>query len=184
MISMAGKKAIVLMIYLVSASVLCRTALAARCTVALTSADLTAVVPEDTSLGNYYLAAVTVPEILDGKELLRATLELNVDVSAREVADYVNDTPLLEVYTLTDNMGAELQPGKFRTPSPMRRNVRVGTDRHVRIDVTEAVREFIRNPSSNHGLVIGSLTNRREGLFTVRPVGGAAATITYYYVNK
>ena len=180
---MSSKAKLVLMGFSILALSGTSTVRADRYAVTLNGNDIVAVSPVDTTLGNAYVSAVMIPEVLKEKKLLAAILELTVDVSACEVDGYLNDTPLLEVYALTGTMESGVDPEKFRTPSPMRRNVRIGSNRRVRIDITQAVRRFVSDPLSNHGLVIGSLTARREGLFTIVPVDGALGKITFYYVS-
>ena len=158
-------------------------AFANRYTVKLTTAELSTVSPQDTTLGNYYMAEVNVPEIPKGAELFGAFLELIVDVSSRDVNGFTNDTPIFEVYALDAEPGSELDPSKFRTPSSMRRNIRVGEGRRVRIDIIDVVKEFMEDSSCNHGLVLGSLSNTRDGLFTIKSSEGTVGTITYYYLT-
>jgi len=74
-----------------------------------------------------------------------------------------------------DTLAGEVDDSKVVAASTMRRPVAVGDNRSVRIDVTDAVTRFMRNPSENHGLVIGSLRGRRDGLFELKNSGGALA---------
>ncbi|MHC4060673.1 MAG: hypothetical protein ACYSR6_03545 [Planctomycetota bacterium] len=169
------KLAVLISLVLVIASA--QIALAERYAVELGANELNAVSPKDTTLGNYYVVKVGVPDVLDGKELFKAILELTVDVAATEVEGCPNETPILEVYALTDEMENELDSSKFKTPTPLRRNIRVGNNRHIRMDITQIVKDYIKNPENNHGLVFGSLSNSRDGLFTVKSSGGALGVI-------
>lgn len=54
------------------------------------------------------------------------------------------------------------------TRIPMSRPVAAGGDRLVKIDITEFVRLIIADPSKNHGLVLGPLTNDKRGIFAVK----------------
>jgi hypothetical protein len=145
---------------------------------------LTSITPVDESLGNYYVLQLDIPNVLTGKEFLGAFLEFTADVSARSINEYTNDTPVLEVYALSENYNNELDPSKFETPSPMKRNIPIGNNRNVKIDIKEVVKELMSNPNNNHGLVLGSLTNTRDGLFTIKSSNGRLAIITYYYMEK
>lgn len=149
--------------------------------VKLRSADITVVAPEDTSRGDFYVVRIDVPPVAENKELLKAILEFTMDVSAISINDYVNDTPVFEVYASTADFDGRLNTEAFRRPSSMRRNVRDGENRLVKIDVTEVVKAFLAEPSSNHGLIAGSLTGVRDGVFVIKPSGGTYAKITYYY---
>jgi hypothetical protein len=151
--------------------------------VELGSNDVKAVTPLNSELGKFYTVVLEIPAVLNNKELLKAFLEITVDVSARNTGDYVDDTPVLEVYRLTEDFDGVLDTNKIERSSPMRRNIRTGTDRKIRIDVTEAVKAFIANPSLNHGLILGSFTGSRDGLFDIKSSGGTVAKIKYFYVN-
>ena len=114
-----------------------------------------------------------------------AFLELAVDVDVREVSGYWDDSPLIEVFALTGTLSGEPDPSRFaEVNAPMARNVAVGENRRVVIDITEAVSEYLADPGSNHGLILGSLTRRRDGLFTVRTGSlgaGVVARVTYFW---
>ena len=153
-------------------------------TESLDASDFRTITPEGDSLGSYYLVRIDVPRVLEGKEFLGTILEITVDVDARAIDGIKNQTPMLEVYALTDDLSNELDPSKFRPHSTMRRNVVVGTNRTIKIDIQEAIAKFMSDPESNHGLVLGSLTNTREGLLDVKSVDGRMAKITYYYMKK
>jgi hypothetical protein len=158
--------------------------LAERIAVAVDANSLTTITPQEEGLGNYYLLQIDVPEKLNGKEFLGAFLEFNADVAARSINDYINDTPVLEVYALSEDYGNELDPSKFNTNSLMRRNIRSGNNRSIKIDIKKIVKDVMSNPQNNHGIMIGSLTNSRDGLFTIKSSNGRLATITYYYMEK
>jgi hypothetical protein len=156
--------------------------LADRYSVALTTEQFNTESAGIKGLGDYYLVKVEVPNIVKSRELLRVTLAISLDVSAREFNGYINEAPVLEGYALTGTMENGLEPEKFEVDSPMRRNVALGTERHIRIDITSAVMKFMDDPSKNHGLVVGSLTNQREGIFQIKSVGEVKATIIYYFI--
>jgi len=155
---------------------------AERYTVALDATSLRAITPEDESLGKIYLAEIDVPRILEGKELLGAIMEIVVDVDSRTTNELTNQTPMLEVYALTEEFANELDPAILDTNSPSRRTVVIGNARSVKIDIEEVVKGYIADPNSNYGLVLGSLTNARDGLFDLKSNNGRLATITYYYM--
>jgi len=85
---------------------------------------------------------------------------------------------------LSEQLPGEADDSKVVPRSTMRRPVEVGNNRSVRIDVTEAIKRFMDSPSDNHGLVIGSLRGRRDGLFELKSSGGALARITYLYMAQ
>ena len=155
-----------------------------RHTVELTAKELTAFTPSNTAYGDYYVVTIDVPDVLQGKELLGAFMEFVVDVDSRTINEVSNETPMLELYALSEDFGNELEPGKLEKNTPTRRNVVVGDNRRVKIDITPIVKGFLANPNSNHGLVLGSLSNARDGLFDVKSANGRLATITYYYTSS
>jgi len=159
-------------------------AAAERITVALSGNDVTAVSPANEALGDYYLVTVQIPSALSGKRLVGAYLDVTVDVSARAVDSLTIHTPTLEVHVLSEAATGEIDDTNVFPRSSMRRPVAVGDNRSVRIDVTEAIERFIRSPSDNHGLVIGSLRGRRDGVFELKSAGGVLAEITYLYVAR
>ena len=181
---MLNKIRAIVFVFTILGATMTGNAKADRIAVKLTESDIKTITPADQSLGSYYVAKIDLPLEIVGKELLGGILEVAVDVGARNVGDYTNEAPMLEVYALTGDLGETLDPSKFKTPSPARRNVVAGSNRNVRINITEIVKDFIRNPSSNHGIVFGSLTNTRDGYFDLKASGGALATITYLYTAK
>lgn len=118
--------------------------------------------------GDYFLLHFDVPE--DMTEIRHAYLEFYVDAAAREsLGEVTNDSPIVEVYALKESLSGPLDENQFRTVSrPMVQNVRVGQNRRVVVDITEIVQLFKSDPTKNFGIVIGSLTGTRDGIFTIR----------------
>jgi hypothetical protein len=119
-----------------------------------------------------------------GLESVRhAWLELRADVTAQEIGGFLDPAPLFEVYMLKeDASGGEVTPSMFETTTmPLSRPVAAGENRLVRIDITEVVQMILADPSKNHGIAPGALTEDTRGIFTVRPDGlgpNTAARIT------
>jgi hypothetical protein len=183
--SIMALKYIIPVVILAAVAILCAgPAQAGRSVVNLKSNEFTTVIPKDVKLGKIYTVAIDVPNAVKNTELLKAFLEIKADVSSVSVGDYVNDTPVVEVYSLTDDFDGVFNSEILRIQSPVRRNVRVGQDRTIRIDITSIAKEFIADPSTNHGLIVGSLTGSRDGVFNVKSSSGIYARITYYYDNR
>ncbi|NIO28946.1 MAG: hypothetical protein GTO29_10405 [Candidatus Latescibacteria bacterium] len=145
------------------------TANSRRTSIYIDEADLATYDPIDTTLGDYYVLDFQAPQNITANELEFAFLELIVDASAIEKNGYLNGTPLLEVYALKSEFAGELDPDQFELQAmPMVRNVVLGEDRRVVIDITEVVRSYIVNPAKNHGLIFGSLTGSRDGIFDIQ----------------
>jgi hypothetical protein len=128
--------------------------------------DLTTVTPEDPSLGDFYVLDVDVPQGLTVSNLHLAVLELRLDVASTDQAE---STPVLEVYALNSAFTGTLNPEQFAPlTTPLHHNVAVGANRKMMLDITEIVKSYLETPSQNHGLVIGSLTGDRNGLFSIK----------------
>ncbi len=156
---------------------------AGRVSVYVTPADLSTYSPADATLGDYYVLQFEVPDEIKGQPVRWAFLELFCDVSAKEMSGYLNEAPLIEVYALSSTFSGTLDPSQFEPQTlPLVRNVAAGLNRRVVIDITEIVKSYIKNPAKNHGLIIGSLKGRRDGLFSVKSNSlgsGAVAKITF-----
>ena len=88
---------------------------------------------------------MTVPNALVGKKIYAANLVIHVGVQARVVNDFVDSTPMIEVYklkgTTLTNANEDLE-----FPSSGQRSVGLGSDQRVRLHVTDLIRGFARNP--------------------------------------
>ncbi|HEU4364292.1 MAG TPA: hypothetical protein VFT13_02385, partial [Candidatus Krumholzibacteria bacterium] len=143
----------------------------------------------------YFLMSVDVPDGVASTTLLGAILEfaLDVDVRADTVAVVDQDTsyavihwspvPLVEVCALNSATGSALDSLRWNRDMSFPVPVALGTDKVVRIDITRLVNHLINNPEENHGLVIGSLSGRRNGVFSLRQRfgPGVLARIRYVY---
>jgi hypothetical protein len=127
----------------------------------------------------YYTAEISIPENLSTVSL--AWLELRANVSAKDVSGFVDTAPVLDVYALKQTLTGDPEPSKFEvTRLPMSRPVAAGTDRLIKIDITEFVQMILANPSKNYGLVLGPLTSDKRGIFAVKQDGfgaGVAAQV-------
>jgi hypothetical protein len=99
--------------------------------------------------------------------------------------DDAEERPIVGVYPLTEVL-SDGEP-EFNASVPSVRSVAMGEGQRVLADITEIVRGWIETPSSNHGLVIGSLTGPKVGIVTLESDGVAAGTtarITFFYQNR
>jgi hypothetical protein len=113
----------------------------------------------------------------------KALLEVYVNVDARSREGYLNDTPVLEVFALTEPFGSELDTERLERSTGVARPVALGSDRRVLLDVTRIVRACLGGTRTNYGIVVGSLTGMREGDFemaTGRLPGGVVAQLHVY----
>lgn len=135
--------------------------------ITLTSNDVVTHTTEDEAFGAYYTVEFEVPSLPEGTWLDHAVLELYVDVGSKARDEYVNDTPVLEVFALTSDFDGDFNPAEWDAETRVTRPLLLGEEKHVVMDITPIIRSFLATPSQNHGLVIGSLTGMREGDFTV-----------------
>jgi len=109
---------------------------------------------------------------------------MRMDVSARDGEIVADPAPLLEVFALKRALTGEPTPSDFDTTRlPMSRPVSLGSDRLVRIEITEFAQRILADPSKNHGLVVGSMTGARSGEFTLNPDGfgpGVSVRVTIF----
>jgi hypothetical protein len=135
---------------------LCSTPVVAR-TLVLTRAQLVGYEQIDSTACRYYALRVVLPP--DIVRVQHAWLELHADVIPEEGMGFTDPAPLFQVYVLSSApVGATISGELLRTPRiPMSRPVAAGTNRLIRINITEYVREIAAEPSLNHGLVIGAV---------------------------
>ena len=124
--------------------------------------------PGNEELGDFYVLQFAPPDDLTLREFEEALLEFYVDASTALDAGSSSGQALIEVYLLTGNVAGDVSREDLNQGTRMVRNVRTGENRLVRLNITQAIKEILTNPSSNHGLVIGSLTGGRNGLFELR----------------
>ncbi len=142
----------------------------------LGSGSVTSRTPAAGGLGKFYVVQVSLPPNMEPQDLEEAYLELYVDAASSLDVTYSSGQALIEVYALSGSVGTEITPTKLVTETRTVRNVRLGEDRLVRINIGSAVRYLLNNREANHGLVIGSLTGGRNGLFELRR-GKLAASV-------
>jgi hypothetical protein len=97
-----------------------------------------------------------------------------------DVGIYSADTTL----TTVDGSVVGQLDDELIQPSPALRSVLRGQGRHVRLNVTDIVREALTPESTITGLAIGSFIGERLGKFTVRSDGfgdGSVARLRVYY---
>jgi hypothetical protein len=157
-----------------------------RITVDVSSNALTTHTSTQQGYGDYYVLDLDLPEGITVATLDGAYLEVILDVDAREVADFRDNTPIFEVYGLSGTLSGEPTPNQFMTTDvPIVRNVALGDNRRVVVEITELVKTYLTTPSAKHGLILGSLTRRRDGLFTVKTgVGGMTGPVRLTFFTR
>jgi hypothetical protein len=140
--------------------------------------------PKDSTEGKTFLFTVSLPEAPPRAEFMSAVLELVVDAWSVLPADLSGGAVTLEIAPLARSWsGGALRAADLRATT-MKRTVPVGSDRRVRIDVTEFVHYVQAHPTENYGLAVGSLCGSRSGRFDLEADGmgsGVTAKLTLYY---
>lgn len=140
--------------------------------------------------GDFYVASIAVPGDVIGKRLDTVVVEFAVDVTPLSVEDSLV-TPLVGVYPLTRELSAtggggsaSVDPSAYKGNVPSVRPVANGQTRLLRMDITGIVNGWLRDPLTNHGLVIGSITGPVVGSVLLRDDAldpGIALRVTFYF---
>jgi len=88
------------------------------------------------------------------------------------------------VYALKNAFGGSLASAEVEVNTGTIRNVPPGQSRRLRVDITEIVRGYVKEPATNHGLIIGGLATYREGSIEVQTnavEGSYMAKIDFHY---
>lgn len=133
----------------------------------IASSNLTTHTSADTSEGRYYTLAIALPSSIE--RVRHAWLELRLDVSVADTQGFRDPVPVFQVFMLKQSLSGEPSEASFETMRmPMSRPVAAGTNRLVKIDITEYLGAILAHPSANHGLVLGSATGSRVADFAIR----------------
>lgn len=128
---------------------------------------------------------VDIPSDVLGKRLDTVLLEFDVDV-VLDSSEHPDMSPMIAVFPLEEQYSASRSP-VYSTSYSSARNINVGTGQRVQVDITEIVRRWIENPSSNHGLILGSFTGPKVSTLNLRSdvvAAGKAARVTFFYQNR
>ena len=138
----------------------------------------------DEERGDYYTLQFQVPAEVAGKELYGVILELYLDVTGVARDDTSVKIPVIEVYALKSVFSGSLTSAEVEVNTGTIRNVPPGQSRRLRVDITDIVRGYVKEPATNHGLIIGGLATYREGSIEVQSnavEGSYTAKIDFHY---
>jgi hypothetical protein len=158
---------------------------ATKIEVSLTIADITIQEASVSGLGDYYTLRLDVPDVVTARNFYGATLVLYVDAASSDESE--ESGPLFEVYALRSPFSGSVNASQFVFPSATVTHVAAGSSQKVLFDVSEIVERYLKDPGSNHGLIMGSLTGARTGLFTVKDnvVGpNVVAKVNFHYDGR
>lgn len=161
---------------IIMAALVASTAMAEEQTFTFAASDLTSYSAVDTAYGDSYVLELSLPASLQGADVLLAELELYVDVDIRRSEDFNDPAPLLEVYAVNGTVVGALDE-ELIEPSSALRSVLKGQSRHVRLNVTDIVRDAAKLGSTITGLAVGSFIGEKLGKFTVRSDGFGDGTV-------
>lgn len=133
----------------------------------LDSSDVRATSPRDSTSAQSYVITFAIPERMGCDRVHRAVLELYADVAGYDTDAYQSESVLVEVYGVDGLATGEVDPGQLRRPSAMTRNVVVGDNRRVLVDITEFMRYNISQEIATRSLVVG-FVRARDGEFRIR----------------
>jgi hypothetical protein len=134
--------------------------------------------------GSFYILNIEIPQGVNAASIDRVQVKFAVDVVRSNEEDSVA-TATVGLFPLTQTMGdARNATPEFNGAVPSVRPVPIGDNRIVKMDVTDIVKGWLVEPSSNHGLVIGTLTGPAVGTASLRTSSlgeDTAALVTLYY---
>jgi hypothetical protein len=122
-------------------------------------------------------------EIPREMRLSEAYVEFYMDATSTLSAKGVGNTVTLEVYPFKGATNGKLDVSTLGSSS-MKRTVRVGADRRIRLYVTDFVQQVIANPNADRRLIVGSIAGDRTARFDAKAVPGASgskALLTVYF---
>ena len=131
-----------------------------------------------------YVFRFDIPKELYEIKIESAMLEFYLNVSTT-VAENVFRSPLIEVYPLVEEYNGN-GAARYKSSCAVR-NSTVGDGRRICMDITKVIQEWIEKPESNHGLVLGSLTGEREGIYNIRDdilKNNVVAKLKIFYENR
>ncbi len=170
----------------VAIGVLVAQALAESTIVTIPIGNVTA---RDSARGSFYAVTLDLPKEVTTNNLDRVQVEFAADVDRSSAGETVA-TAMVGLFPLTETLGDArlgLAAAQYDSAAASVRPVKMGQNRLVKLDVTETVRGWLAEPSSNHGIVIGTLTGPAVGTVSLRDSSLAPSTalrVTYYYKTR
>lgn len=133
----------------------------------LGSSDVRELSPGDSTSARSYVITLPIPSGIEHGRLHAAVLEFYADVFGANTEAYQAESALIEVYGVDGNVTGELDSEQIRRPSAMTRNVVVGENRRVLVDITEFLRYNLYSKVTTHSLLVGFVQSR-DGVFRIR----------------
>lgn len=139
----------------------------------LTGDEVTATAGRDSTSAKSYLVTVPMPEGVVIDRIHRVLLEFYANVFGLDSEEYESESALVEVYAVSDPVVGDVNAKQQRVPSAMSRNVIVGDNQRVLVDITEILRYNMTEGLEVCTLLIGVVRDR-DGVFRLREDGFGA----------
>jgi len=167
---------------------------AAAAKTVVVSVPMNAVSTNTGDRGAFYVLDLSVPDGISESSLDAVVLAFAVNASPASEEDSL-ETPVVGVYPVMSEFVASRGDGpvgaveapEIDSVVPSSRPVAFGEHRVLRMDITDIVKGWISEPTSNHGLVIGTLTGPEVGTITLNaalPSGDAPVRVTFFYRTR
>jgi len=137
----------------------------------------------DATQVGYLLVELPVIEVPQDMRLGESYIEFYMNVSTtREAESPTSDLVTLEIYPYRGTTKGKLDVSSLGTSS-MKRTVRVGNSRPVRIYVTDLLAKAIADPAAGRTLIVGAVSGKRSGRFDSQPLPGGSEAKAALTVN-
>lgn len=132
----------------------------------------------------YYVFELPTVEVPGGMALAEAYLTFLVDASSSVEPESIGGRIPFEVYPEIGLANGRLDVSELG-PALMTRTVPIGSNKTVRIYITDFVQRTIENPTMNRHMIAGSFVGQRIGSFEVRtlPTVGASASLSVSFTR-
>ena len=138
----------------------------------------------DATQVGYLIVELPAVEVPVDMRLGESYIEFYLNVSSARNADTpTNDLVTLEIYAYRGTTKGKLDISRLGASS-MKRTVRVGTGRPVRIYVTDFLAKTILEPTVDRRLIVGAISGDRTGRFDAQSLpdnAQAKASLTVYF---
>lgn len=119
----------------------------------------------DATQVGYLIVELPVVEVPQDMRLGEAHIEFYMNVSTtRNAESPTNDLVTLEIYPYRGTTKGKLDVSSLGASS-MKRTVRVGNGRPVRVYVTDFLAKAIADPTTERTLIVGAVSGKRSGRF-------------------
>ena len=138
----------------------------------------------DATQVGYLIVELPVVDVPEDTRLGESYIEFYMNVSTTRNSDSpTHDLVTLEIYPYHGTTKGKLDVSSLGVSS-MKRTVRVGNGRPVRVYVTDFLAKTIADPMAGRTLIVGAVAGKRSGRFDAQPLPGSSqskATLTVQF---